>query len=102
MLAARVEAGSVCVNDVISGVAVTDVPFGGVKESGSGRRHGVSGIRRFVTEQAIVTDRFGLSREVIWYPYSAGGERAMRKLLDVLFSRGILAKLRAIFSRKSR
>jgi acyl-CoA reductase-like NAD-dependent aldehyde dehydrogenase len=98
-LASRIEAGSVCVNDVITGVAVTDVPFGGVKESGSGRRHGASGIRRFTTEQAIVSDRFGLSREVIWYPYSARGERAMLTLLDVLFSRGMASKIRALLTR---
>ncbi len=98
-LAARIEAGSVCVNDVITGVAVTDVPFGGVKESGSGRRHGASGIRRFTTEQAIVTDRFGLKREMIWYPYTASGERAMLRLLGVVFSRGLKAKIKSLFGR---
>ncbi|MEP7270999.1 MAG: succinic semialdehyde dehydrogenase [Acidobacteriota bacterium] len=98
-LAGRVEAGSVCVNDVITGVAVTDAPFGGVKESGSGRRHGAPGIRRFTSEQTIVTDRFGLKREMIWYPYTADGERTMLRLLGVLFSPGLRAKLRALFGR---
>lgn len=86
-MAARVEAGSVCINDVITGVAVTDAPFGGVKESGSGRRHGAPGIRRFCSEQAIVTDRFGLKREIIWYPYTAKGERLLKWLLAKLFGR---------------
>ncbi|MBX3280497.1 MAG: aldehyde dehydrogenase family protein [Acidobacteria bacterium] len=96
-LAARVEAGSVCVNDVITGVAVTDAPFGGVKESGSGRRHGAPGIRRFTTEQVIVSDRFGLKREMIWYPYTAKGEKLMRRVLASIFSSGLGRKLRAMF-----
>jgi acyl-CoA reductase-like NAD-dependent aldehyde dehydrogenase len=99
ILASQVEAGSVCVNDVITGVAVTDAPFGGVKESGSGRRHGAPGIRRFCSEQTIVTDRFGLKRELIWYPYTAGGERLMRRLLATLFSSGPGRKLKALLGR---
>lgn len=84
-LAREVEAGSVCVNDVITGFAITDASFGGMKESGNGRRHGTSGIRRFAVEQTIVTDRFGMKRDPIWFPYSARGERIARRLLRLLF-----------------
>jgi hypothetical protein len=78
---------------------VTDAPFGGVKESGSGRRHGAPGIRRFCSEQSIVTDRFGLKRELIWYPYTASGERVMRRMLATLFSSGPGRKLKALLGR---
>ena len=98
-LAAQIEAGSVCVNDVISGVAVTDAPFGGVKESGSGRRHGAPGIRRFCTEQTIVVDRFGLKREMIWYPYTAQGERWLLRLLGAVFSNRIAGKVKALLGK---
>ena len=84
-LATQVEAGSVCVNDVITGFAITDASFGGMKESGNGRRHGAAGIRRFAVEQTIVTDRFGMKRDPIWFPYSARGERVAKKLLKLLF-----------------
>ncbi len=95
-LARQIEAGSVCVNDVITAVAVTDAPFGGVKESGSGRRHGAAGIRRFCSEQTIVIDRLGLKREPIWYPYTARAERWMRRLLGALFSRRLSEKLNSL------
>jgi acyl-CoA reductase-like NAD-dependent aldehyde dehydrogenase len=96
-LAAQIEAGSVCVNDVITGVAVTDAPFGGVKESGTGRRHGASGIRRFCSEQTIVIDRFGLKREAIWYPYTAKGEWLMRRLLGAIYAGGAARRVRALW-----
>ena len=48
-LAAQVQAGITCVNDVIVGFAVTDAPSGGLKESGIGKRHGAPGIRRFLS-----------------------------------------------------
>ncbi|MFN0088430.1 MAG: succinic semialdehyde dehydrogenase, partial [Blastocatellia bacterium] len=79
-LAARVEAGVTCVNDVIAGFGVTDAPSGGIKESGIGKRHGAEGIRRFCHQQVIVTDRFGLKTELFWYPYTAKTERLMARL----------------------
>jgi acyl-CoA reductase-like NAD-dependent aldehyde dehydrogenase len=98
-IAARVEAGVTCVNDVIAGFAVTDAPSGGLKESGIGKRHGVEGIRRFCHQQVIVTDRFGLKRDPFWYPYNAKTERLMLRLLGAMFSTRPVAKLKAILGK---
>lgn len=83
-LAARVEAGMTCVNDVIAGFGVTDAPSGGVKESGIGKRHGPEGIKRFCHQQVIVTDRFGMKKELFWYPYTARTERLLSRALDLM------------------
>jgi acyl-CoA reductase-like NAD-dependent aldehyde dehydrogenase len=96
-IAAEVEAGVTCVNDVIAGFGVTDAPSGGLKESGIGKRHGAEGIRRFCHQQVIVTDRFGMKRDPFWYPYNAKTERIMLRLLNVAFSTRLGAKLKAIF-----
>jgi acyl-CoA reductase-like NAD-dependent aldehyde dehydrogenase len=101
-LAAQIQAGITCVNDVIVGFAVTDAPSGGLKESGIGKRHGSHGIRRFCHEQVIITDRFGLKREIIWYPYTAKTERLLLRTLGALFSNRLSQKLKALLGVKNK
>ncbi|HZS09229.1 MAG TPA: succinic semialdehyde dehydrogenase [Blastocatellia bacterium] len=95
-LAAQVEAGITCVNDVIVGFAVTDAPSGGLKESGIGKRHGAHGIQRFCHEQVIITDRFGMKKEILWYPYTAKTERLLLRAMGALFSNRLAEKVKAL------
>lgn len=98
-LAAQVEAGMTCVNDVLVGFGISDAPSGGLKESGIGKRHGAEGIRRFCNQQVIVTDRFGLKREVMWYPYSATTERWFSRIVGAMFSSKLSAKLNSLLGK---
>ncbi len=70
-LAARIEAGNVCINDCIVSYAVTGLPFGGVKESGIGRVHGAEGLREFTQVKSIMATRFRAPREPWWFPVPA-------------------------------
>jgi acyl-CoA reductase-like NAD-dependent aldehyde dehydrogenase len=69
-VARRIESGNVCINDVVSSYALLELPFGGEKTSGLGRRHGPGGIRKYTISQSLSEDRLGLSSEIHWYPYS--------------------------------
>jgi succinate-semialdehyde dehydrogenase/glutarate-semialdehyde dehydrogenase len=69
-VARQMEAGSVCINDVVVSYGIPELPFGGVKESGVGRRHGVVGLRKYAVQQSVAEDRFGLGREPHWLPYN--------------------------------
>ena len=53
-LAQEIEAGSVGVNASLMIYNAFDLPMGGIKRSGIGRRHGERGILRFTQEQSIV------------------------------------------------
>jgi acyl-CoA reductase-like NAD-dependent aldehyde dehydrogenase len=56
-VAARIETGSVCINESLLIYATFDVPMGGVKASGVGRRHGAGGIRKFTAMQSVVAQK---------------------------------------------
>ncbi len=81
-VARRLESGSVCVNDCILNAGDPELPFGGVKQSGIGTRHGgIDGVRAFTRPCAVRLDRGRRSRDLPWFPYRARtarlAERAM-------------------------
>jgi acyl-CoA reductase-like NAD-dependent aldehyde dehydrogenase len=81
-LAERIESGSVCVNECVVTAGLPELPFGGVKQSGIGTRHGgAEGVRQFCVRQAMLIERRKRKTEMAWFPYSrrraAWIERAM-------------------------
>ncbi|AEG43509.1 succinic semialdehyde dehydrogenase [Isoptericola variabilis] len=90
-IAARVEAGTVVINDGYgSAWGSVAAPMGGVKASGLGRRHGREAIEAVTEAQTVAVQRgarFGVALETV---YAAGGEtpsqvvtgalRALRRL----------------------
>lgn len=51
---ARTRSGGVCINDVVSHMVGTDLPFGGVGESGTGRYHGRAGFDAFSNPRTVM------------------------------------------------
>jgi len=94
-LARSIEAGNVCVNDCITNFAILEAPYGGAKQSGLGRRHGEWGLRQFTWPQTVVVDRFGLKRELFWYPYNEKVARWVAKAIRLLYRRGWREKFSA-------
>jgi len=92
-IAQRIEAGGVCVNDAIVHFAVTDIPMGGVKESGIGRRHAPEGIRKFCYQKSVVVDRFGFKSELNWFPNTAGKLKGLKRVMKLLYRSGWRKKL---------
>jgi len=92
-IARRIEAGGICVNDAIVHFAVTDVPMGGIKESGIGRRHGAEGIRKFCYQKSVVVDRFGLKSELTWFPNTAAKLKGLQRVMRLLYRSGLRRKL---------
>lgn len=58
-IAARLQAGTVHINDGYTGIwATIDAPMGGVLDSGLGRRNGPEGMLRYTEPQSVVVQRF--------------------------------------------
>lgn len=53
-VARRLHVGSACINATMLVYVTLDVPMGGVRDSGIGRRHGAPGITRFTVEKSVV------------------------------------------------
>ncbi|HEV3352910.1 MAG TPA: aldehyde dehydrogenase family protein [Acidimicrobiales bacterium] len=95
-VAGQLEAGNVCVNDCLISYGVSGLPFGGAKESGVGRTHGIEGLTDMCRVKSVVEDRFGLKRELQWYPVPPGGYGVLKRATKLLYRRGAANKLRAL------
>jgi succinate-semialdehyde dehydrogenase/glutarate-semialdehyde dehydrogenase len=87
-LAARLEAGTVMVNDVLNTFAAPETPWGGVKQSGIGRTHSAQGLRDLCQLRHVNVDRVPpLARDPFWYPYSEKAYSRMLKIMKLVFRR---------------
>ncbi|MFZ0388582.1 MAG: aldehyde dehydrogenase family protein [Solirubrobacteraceae bacterium] len=87
-LARRIQAGSVCVNDVQTNYMALNLPMGGWKSSGIGTRHGANGIRKYCKTQSVLVTRFGPKRDPWMFPYKRRSTMALRRLFKTLYGRG--------------
>jgi len=85
-LAQRIDSGNACVNECVLSAGVPALPFGGVKQSGVGSRHGgPEGLRQFCVRQAILIEPRKRSTEPAWFPYSTKRARQIERLMGLLF-----------------
>jgi acyl-CoA reductase-like NAD-dependent aldehyde dehydrogenase len=69
-LGLSLEDGMIGINDVMSQYAVCSLPFGGIKQSGMGRRHSDEGLRMFCWPQAVYIHEWPANvPELWWFPY---------------------------------
>ena len=66
----RTSAGGVCVNHAVLQVAVPELPFGGVGESGIGAYHGQAGFERFSHLKPVLSKPVRPDPPVLYPPYS--------------------------------
>ncbi|MBS2016965.1 MAG: aldehyde dehydrogenase family protein [Deltaproteobacteria bacterium] len=98
-LAARIEAGSVLVNDVLVNYGAAEAPFGGIKQSGFGRIHGEDALRGMCDERHILVGRVPeTADDPLWFPYSPKGYKWQMRVLRGLFSRGgLVTRIKSMF-----
>ncbi len=96
-VAARLDVGSVVLNDSVVVAGMSDVPHGGVKASGSGRAHGIAGLRECVRSKTVVVERAPGLRQVWWFPYGPTLRNAFDGALTALHGPGVWARLRGLW-----
>jgi len=85
-LAQRIQAGTVMVNDCVTGFAICEAPHGGIKSSGIGRTHGRMGLEEMVRVKYVDSDMLPRMSKVWWYGYSQAFSEQMRGFVDFLFA----------------
>ena len=70
-VAQQIEAGSVCINEVLYTHGIGQTPWGGFKNSGRGRTHGREGLMELVQPQHIHINHFAKLPNAWWMPYGA-------------------------------
>jgi succinate-semialdehyde dehydrogenase/glutarate-semialdehyde dehydrogenase len=92
-VAARLEAGSVWMNDSAYSYGLGSAPWGGVKGSGFGRSHGRQGLLECVQVRFSDSDG-GRLRAGWWYPYDRDGIESFRALMRTFYGGGARAAWR--------
>jgi succinate-semialdehyde dehydrogenase/glutarate-semialdehyde dehydrogenase len=93
-IAARIKAGTVMVNDAITGFGISEAPHGGFKQSGIGRTHGKLGLAEMVQVKYVDVDLLPRMPKVWWYGYGATLQQQMSGFIDMLFGSGIGARIK--------
>jgi aldehyde dehydrogenase (NAD+) len=76
----RISAGNVCINDTMMFMAVHDLPFGGVGESGMGCYGGEHGFRTFSHMKAVMRRGWWPDFALRYAPYTAAKFGLLRRL----------------------
>jgi len=95
-IASRLRAGTVMVNDLISGFAIAEAPHGGMGLSGWGRSHGRAGLMEMVHLKYVDVDRMPGTKKPWWYRYGADLDKAADGYLRFEFGGGIRARLQNV------
>jgi len=77
----RTSAGGMCVNQVLMHLAVADLPFGGVGESGMGAYHGKAGFDVLTHHKSVLRKPVKPDPPVMYPPYKTWKQKLVRKVL---------------------
>jgi hypothetical protein len=92
MLARRIHAGTVMVNDVVACFGISEAPHGGIKASGIGRTHGRFGLEEMVWPKYVDSDRLPGMKKLWWYGYGPAFGHQMIGFMDLLFAGNLTKK----------
>ena len=95
-VAKQIEAGSVCVNEVLYTHGIGQTPWGGFKNSGRGRTHGREGLMELVQPQHIHVNRIALLPDAWWLPYSPNAVATFRGFAKYFASGSVFRTVRLL------
>jgi succinate-semialdehyde dehydrogenase/glutarate-semialdehyde dehydrogenase len=95
-VAEKIEAGSVCVNEVLYTHGIGQTPWGGFKNSGRGRTHGREGLMELVQPQHIHINNLAVLPDAWWLPYSPEAVKTFRGFAKYFASGSVVKTTRLL------
>ena len=86
-IASQLNCGMVAINSTFAFAAIASVPFGGVKDSGSGRVHGPEGLLEYTFARTVVRSRFYLPLHFLSFKRRPQDDALVIKLAKLLKGR---------------
>ncbi len=86
-IASQLHCGMVAINSTFAFAAIPSVPFGGVKDSGSGRVHGPEGLLEYTFARTVVRSRFYLPLHFLSFKRRPQDDRLVMRLTRLLKGR---------------
>jgi len=93
-MAARIKAGTVMLNDMVSCFGIAEAPHGGFKQSGIGRTHGEMGLEEMVQTKYVDVDLVPGMPKVWWFGYSKKYQEQMGGFVDFLFAKKLSLRIK--------
>jgi succinate-semialdehyde dehydrogenase/glutarate-semialdehyde dehydrogenase len=89
-IAARLEVGSVMINDHLMSHGLAETPWGGWKKSSIGRTHGYIGLEAMTQPRCVVDDILpGVQKNMWWYPHNKKVYEGLKGGLEFLYSKNV-------------
>ena len=95
-IAERIEAGTVCVNEVLYTHGIGQTPWGGFKNSGNGRTHGIEGLMELVQPQHIHINKVAILPDAWWMPYGANAIKTFKSFARYFATGSIIQTTKAL------
>lgn len=96
-MARQIKAGVVMINDHLMSHGLAEAPWGGFKQSGIGRTHGVVGMDEMTQVQCLVRDYMPfVKRNLWWYPHGPATYKGMKGFLAFLGGQGVKARVNGL------
>lgn len=86
-IASKLQCGMVAINSTFAFATISSVPFGGVKDSGSGRVHGPEGLLEYTFARTVVRTRFNLPLHFLSFKRRPADDSLIIKLVKILKGR---------------
>jgi acyl-CoA reductase-like NAD-dependent aldehyde dehydrogenase len=89
-LGKQIQAGTITINDHLMSHGLHETPWGGFKQSGTGRTHGEIGFSGMTQPQVIVNDILPfVKKDLWWFPFNKKLYDGLLGLIDFLFANSL-------------